>query len=110
MQPQNPGKLLKVLGDVQRRASAVQKEIAEAEFEGTSGGGLVKVKVNGNGELLGLAIHPDAMSEGSEVLSELIIAASRQAQTQKEEFSKKKLATIAAGALPFGMKLPGLGG
>ena len=107
---QQMGKLLKGLGEMQKRMEAAQKALSEASFDGAAANGLVKVVMTGNGELKSLVIDPSVMSEDSETLADLVIVATRQAFEAKEKQAKEKLAGMASGLLPLGMKLPGFGG
>src|SRR5690606_19734996 len=103
---QNGGVLNKI-AQLQKRMTAVQAEIGAQVFEGTAANNLVKVKVTGHGELKRIDFDPALAGEDLETLGDLVVAAVSHAHTQKEAFSKKKLATITAGAMPFGMKVPG---
>lgn len=106
-----PTKIVKALQAVQKRATAAQKAIEAATFEGSAGGGLVSLKLSGKGALLSLSISPEAISEGHELLEDLVMAAFRSAESQKEDFSSKQLGTIATGGLSIpGLSLPGLAG
>jgi DNA-binding YbaB/EbfC family protein len=109
MKTQNVPKMLKSLQALQQKAAEAKKEIASMKFQGTSGGGLVKLTMTGKGEILELEISPEAMAEGEgSVVAELVIAAFQAAVSQKEAFSARKLKELAGFSLPFGMKLPGL--
>ncbi len=106
---QNPGKLVKAVAQMQSRMTAIQKELAATEYPGSSGGGLVKLTVRGDGELTALDISADAMAEGAEVVAELVRAAHSAAVKAKEAHSKEKLKSVSAGLLPAGFSVPGLG-
>ena len=106
---QNPGKLMKSVAQMQKRVTTIQAEIQQSVYDGSSGGGLVKLKLKGDGEMTALEINPEAMAEGAELLSDLVKAAYNSAQTAKELDSKAKLKTVSAGLLPMGFNIPGLG-
>ena len=59
----NMGQLLKQARDVQKKIEEVQNELDELIIEADSGGGMVKVVVNGKQQLLELTIEPDAIKE-----------------------------------------------
>ncbi len=64
--------------DMQARMQQVQEELAELECEGQSGGGLVKVTLNGKGEMRKVAIDPSLMKPDEvEILADLVIWPSR---------------------------------
>lgn len=106
---QNAGKLVKAVSQMQSRMAAIQKELANTEYPGSSGGGLVKLSLRGDGELTDLTISPEAMGEGPELLADLVRAAHSAAVKAKEADSKTKLKSVSAGLLPAGFSIPGLG-
>jgi len=105
----NVGGMLKSIMDLQKKMDSIQKEIAEKSFEGDSAGGLVKLEMTGKGEVTKLVIDPEVLKEDAETVSDLVVVALNSAYNKKEAFSKEKLASVSAGLLPLGLKLPGLG-
>lgn len=105
----NVGGMMKSIMDIQKKMDSIQKEIAEKSFDGSSAGGLVSVTVTGKGEVTKLVIDKEVLSEDAETVSDLVLIALNSANNKKEEFSKEKLASISAGILPLGLKIPGLG-
>jgi hypothetical protein len=106
---------MKDMSQIMRQAQAMQAKIAEAqkkleamEVVGTSGGGVVKVRMSGKNVLLGVSIDPSLMKEDEvEILEDLLKAAHEDArrkldEAQQEEF---KTATAGMGMLP-GFKMP----
>ena len=111
-----------------------QQELADAEVEGTSGGGLVKARVNGQGELVDLIISPAAIdpadpAETAQTVADLVLAAVNNAYRAVGELQQEKMGPFAAGfggapggfgdtpggdtgipGLPGFPGLPGLGG
>ena len=59
----NMGQLLKQARDVQKKIEEVQNELDDLTIEADSGGGMVKVVVNGKQQILELNIEPDAIKE-----------------------------------------------
>lgn len=106
---QNLGKILKGITELQKRVDAAQKEISAGLFDGTAANNLVKVTITGKGEIRNVFIDPSLMSEDAGTISDLIVVAGNKANEAKEVFSQSKLAGIANGALPLGLKIPGLG-
>lgn len=96
------------LKDMQSKMERMQTEIAELETEGVSGGGMVKVKLAGKGEMLGLSIDPSLFKEDDvEILEDLILAAHNDAKTKLEAAIAAKTREMTAGLpIPPGMKLP----
>lgn len=104
-----PGNIMQTLMAAQAAMSKAQKEIEASQFEGTSGGGLVKLEINGKGEALKLHIDSSVMTEDAETVADLVLAAFNAAAAQKEALSKDKLKGAAGKLLPVGFKIPGLG-
>jgi DNA-binding YbaB/EbfC family protein len=94
--------------EMQEKMTEMQEEIAATEVEGTSGGGMVTVKINGKGVMLGLSIDPSLFKEGEvEILEDLIVAAFNDAKGKAEAVTAEKTAELTAGLpIPPGMKLP----
>ena len=86
----------------------VQKKIEEMEVEGSSGGGAVKVIMNGRHELKKIDIDKSIINaDESEVLEDLIVAALNDVNKKISENTNEKLGSISGGmGLPPGMKLP----
>jgi len=99
---------MKTLMAAQGAMSKAQKEIEQSHFEGSSGGGLVKLEINGKSEILTLVIDDAVMREDSATASELVIAAFNSASTKKEALSKEKLRLATGTLFPIGFKIPGL--
>lgn len=111
--------LLAAAQQMQEQLMNVQQELADAEVTGTSGGGLVKIRVNGQGELVDLTIAPAAVDtadpEGTaETIADLVLAAVRDAYRAAGNLQQEKMGpfTSALGGGMPGMPgaLGGLGG
>jgi len=92
-----------------KQAQQMQAKLAEAQanlrIEGTAGGELVKVTLNGSKELMGLSIAKDAMDpEDPSMLEDLLLAAFRDATGKVDEAMKKQM-----GGMGSGLGIPGLG-
>ena len=65
---------------LQSRLSKLQEELAERTVEAQVGGGLVKVTINGNREVVGLSVAPDVIDpDERESLEDLLVAAFNEA-------------------------------
>jgi DNA-binding YbaB/EbfC family protein len=86
---------------------AMQAELDQIEVEGTSGGGLVTVKLSGKGEMKGVKIDDTLMQPSEkEILEDLIVAAHADARRKAETLLQEKMQNVAGGLpLPPGMKL-----
>lgn len=99
--------MMKQVGQMQARLKEMQDELARAEIEGQSGGGLVHVTVDGRGELKKVRIDPSLMKPDEvEILEDLIVAAAADAKAKVDNVMQQKMAEITGGLpIPPGMKL-----
>jgi hypothetical protein len=94
----------KMLKAAQEMQAKLQKELAELRVEGSSGGGMVTVELDGTKNMISLKIDPEVVNpQEVEMLQDLIIAAYSDAVTKVNEVIAEKL-----GALGPGFNLPGL--
>ncbi len=103
----NMAQLLKQARDVQKKIEEVQNELDELTIEADSGGGMVKVVVNGKQQLLELTINPDAIKEDKELLEDLIINAVNNGLTKSLEESQSRMNAVTGNMLG-GMNIPGM--
>ncbi len=94
--------------EMQAKMEEVQAEIQAMDIEGTSGGGLVTVHLDGKGVLKSLKIDPSLFKEDDvEILEDLIVAAHKDAKDKGEAQAQEKMSALTAGLpLPPGMKFP----
>ncbi len=98
--------LMKQAQMVQQKFTEAQTKMHESTVSGASGAGLVSIELKGTGELLSLKIDDSLLVAGEgEVLSDLIIAAHKDAHKKLEELNQKLL-TEAAGPLGAGGGMP----
>ncbi len=104
----NINQMMKQAQQLQEKMAEMQERMNHVEMEGASGGGMVKVKVNGKGEMKGIAIDPALVDPKEvEVLEDLIIAAFNDAKAKVEAHTAEEMGRITGGLnLPGGMKLP----
>ncbi|MDZ4121859.1 MAG: YbaB/EbfC family nucleoid-associated protein [Candidatus Cloacimonadaceae bacterium] len=101
----------KNMKDLMKQAQRMQQEMMKQQedlenqiFEASSGGGMVKVQMNGKYEVKSLKIDPQAVDpEDVEMLEDLIVAALMEVQDKVASASQD-----AMGKLTGGMKIPGL--
>ena len=92
---------------LQANMQKAQAEIAALEVTGESGGGMVRVTMNGRHEARRVQIEPSILGEDREMLEDLIAAAINDAVHRVEAASQAKMAGVMGGLqLPPGMKLP----
>ena len=99
------GNLQKMLKQAKEMQDKIQKESAEMRVEGSSGGGMVTVIIDGTKSLISIKVDPEVVDKDDvEMLQDLIVAAFNDAGTKVDEELSQKL-----GALGAGLKIPGLG-
>lgn len=95
--------LMKQANQMQIKMKKLQEELATREFSGTSGGGAVTAKVNGDNKVLALAINPEVLTSGdAEMLQDMVISAVNDALKTAKETSSQEMSKITGG-----MSLPG---
>jgi nucleoid-associated protein EbfC len=104
-------KLMQQATQMQEQVQKIQEQAAAETAEASAGGGMVKVKANGAGEVLSIEISPEAIDpEDPEGLADLVLAgvneALRAARAQVEEKAQALMGQMGLG----GLGLPGLGG
>lgn len=92
----NPMDLLKNLQQMQGKMGEAQSKLKELRVEGTSGGDLVKVVMNGEMEVLDLTIDPVAVDPRDvPMLEELIVSAISGASKKMKEKIQQEMAGMA---------------
>jgi len=97
----NLQKMLKTAKEMQEK---LQQELAELRLEGSSGGGMVTITLDGQKNLISIRIDPEVVSkEELEMLQDLIVAAFNDAVAKVDEHLSQKLSGLGGG-----LKIPGL--
>ncbi|OYD06307.1 YbaB/EbfC family nucleoid-associated protein [Paludifilum halophilum] len=100
----NMNQMMKQMKKMQAQMAKAQEELADKEVEGTAGGGVVKVKMNGQKEVLALEIAPEAVDpEDVEMLQDMVTAAFNEAMKKVDDLVAKDLGKVTGG-----MNIPGL--
>jgi DNA-binding YbaB/EbfC family protein len=97
--------MMKQAAQLQSKMQAMQEELGQIEVEGTSGGGLVNVRVSGKMEVKAVRIDPSLMkAEEREVLEDLLVTAFNDAKRKAETAMQEKMQSLAGGlGLPPGL-------
>ncbi len=103
----NLGQLMKQAQAMQAKMTEVQAQLAETEVEGAAGGGMVRVILNGKGELKRLKLDPTLLTpDDAEMVEDLIVAAHADAKVKQEALMAEEMQALTGGLpLPPGMKL-----
>jgi len=101
------GELMKQAQKMQEQFQKSQEELANAEVNGESGAGLVKVIMTGRHDVKKVTIDPSLLEEDKELLEDLLAAAVNDAVRKIEEANKSKMSGMTAGMeMPPGFKMP----
>ena len=101
------GNMMKQVQQMQAKMAELQAELENAEVEASSGGGMVKVVVNGKGDLKALTIEPEVVDKDDvEMLQDLIVAALNQAKEKVQELQQEQMAGLTGGLNIPGLNLP----
>ena len=77
---------------MQQDMMKAQEELADERVEGSAGGGMVKVTVTGQSDVVGISISPEAVDpEDVEMLEDLIMAALADAIAKSKALAEKKM-------------------
>lgn len=100
----NMNNLMKQAQQMQAKLAMLQNELADREVEVSSGGGMVKVKVNGKQQLLSISINKDCVDPNDvATLEELVFTAVNQAMKQSQDMVQQAMSKVTGG-----MNIPGL--
>tara|TARA_S200000501_G_C20407205_1_gene561901 strand:- start:104 stop:427 length:324 start_codon:yes stop_codon:yes gene_type:complete len=104
----NMSNLMKQAKAMQDKMQELQKKVENTEVEGVSGGGLVKVTINGKHTASKVTLDNSLLkTEDKDVLEDLIVAAINDATKKVSENMNNELGSLSGGLnLPPGMKLP----
>jgi DNA-binding YbaB/EbfC family protein len=98
------GDIQKMLKSAKEMQERLQRETAEMRVEGSSGGGMVTVVLDGQKNVLDLTLDPEVVDKDDiDMLKDLILAAFRDASSKVDAALAEKL-----GGLGAGLKIPGM--
>jgi DNA-binding YbaB/EbfC family protein len=100
-------KMLEQAQEMQKKMAEAKESLKNISVEGESGGGGVKVILNGNGEMISIQIDPKILAEEKSVIEDLIVAATNNAKKNVESKTQEEMSKLTGGLqLPAGFKLP----
>ena len=98
------GNILKQAQQMHAKIAQLQEEMAAKTVEGSSGGGMVNIVMNGKQEILSVRIDPEVVNrEDIEMLQDLIVAAVNEAIRKSQEIMQEEMKKITGG-----LSIPGL--
>ena len=100
----NMNALMKQAQQMQQKMATLQKELESRELETSSGGGMIKIRVNGKQEILEIKINPECVDPSDvETLEELVLTSVNQAVKESQDMVSKAMSKVTGG-----LSIPGL--
>ena len=92
---------------MQEKMKEAQENLKKIEVEGASGGNIVKIVLNGDGELKKISLDDAVLKESKEIMQDLIVAAHNDAKSKMKKKTSEEISKITGGiSLPPGFKMP----
>lgn len=99
-------KLLKQAQRMQAQMTLAQQELEKTVVEGSAGGGMVKAKVNGQGDVISISISPEVVKPDEvDMLEDLVLTALKDAIGKSHEMASSAMNSVTGG---LGGGFPGL--
>ena len=90
--------MMKQVQKMQQDMAKMQEELASKTYTATTGGGVVTAEVNGQHELLGITIEPEAVDpDDVEMLQDMVVAAVNEAMRSAEADAANSMKSITGG-------------
>ena len=104
----NFNQFLKQAQEMQKKMQSMQEQMANTEYSGKSGGGLINITVTGRGDIRKVEIDPSLLKpDEKEILEDLIVAAFNDAKQKVDQDSQNSMSNAFGGMpLPPGIKMP----
>ena len=104
----NFNNMIKQAQDLQKKMAEAQEKVETLEAEGISGGGIVRITINGKNNVTSVNIDESALDKNEkEILEDLIVAAFNDARDKIQRKIADEMSSLTGGIkLPPGMKLP----
>tara|TARA_Y100000590_G_C15414924_1_gene899045 strand:- start:179 stop:499 length:321 start_codon:yes stop_codon:yes gene_type:complete len=92
---------------MQEKMKETQEALNKIEVEGISGGGAVKIIMNGEGDLKKISLDEKLLKETKEIIEDLVVAAHNDAKSKMKKKTSEEISKITGGiSLPPGFKMP----
>ena len=100
-------KIIEQAKNLQSKMKESQEKIKQIQVEGVSGGGAIKIILNGDGEIVKINISPTIIKEDISIIEDLIMAAHNNAKLTLKSKTSEELSSMTGGVnLPEGFKWP----
>lgn len=97
------GKLLKQAQKMQRGIEVLQAQLEAKEIDVTSGGGAVKITINGAGKFLALTLDPEFLKEDPKLVGDTLLVAMQDAAKQSKEYNDAEMQKVTSAFQVPGM-------
>lgn len=94
--------IMKRAQEMQKKLQDIQKQVAEMEITGQSGGGVVKIVMTGQHYAKKVSLDPNLLKEEKSIMEDLIAAAINDATDKIERGLRDKMGGLAGIKLPDG--------
>ena len=92
---------------MQEKMKETQEALKKIDVEGISGGNVVRIIMNGDGELKKISFDENLFKESKEIFEDLIVAAHNDAKSKLKKKTTEEISKVTGGIdLPPGFKLP----
>lgn len=104
----NMQKMLQQVQKMQQDMMAAQEQLKNEEVEASAGGGMVTVKVSGEGIVKSIVIAPEAIDpDDPELLQDMVLAATNEALRSAQELAANRMGGLTGGMDLGSLGLPG---
>ena len=103
-----PGNMQAMMQQAQKMQQKMQEEVALIRVEGSSGGGMVTIKMDGHKNVTGVKIDPEVMGD-VEMLQDLVRASVNEALGNSQELMADEMGKLMGGLGPLASVLKGFG-
>ena len=98
------GDLLKQAQEMQSRMAKIQEELAGKTVQGSAGGGMVQVTINGQFQVTAVQIEPAVVNATEkQMLEDLVLAAMNDGMRKARDLASAEMSKLTGG-----LKIPGL--
>lgn len=105
---QNMADMFGKFSELQEKVEEAKQELAKLEVEAEAGGGMVKVKANGQRKILSIELDEDVIDpDDVEMMEDLVVAGVNKALEKAEEAAQQKMQDTYKNMMPGG-GLPGM--
>jgi DNA-binding YbaB/EbfC family protein len=105
---QNMADLFGKVNEFQQKMKEAQDRLGELEVSAEAGGGMVKVRANGNRQILEIKLEKDIIDPNDpDMLEDLIIAGVNKALVEADRAAKQKMQEVTSSIMPGG-GIPGM--